>query len=70
MFNKYLKGLRPGELTVMSGRTGTGKTTFVSEYSLDLCMQGVGTRFNLGYVVPGFYFLVLSSKYCVMVNGH
>ncbi|XP_052073848.1 twinkle mtDNA helicase-like [Mytilus californianus] len=42
-FNNVLKGLRPGELTVMSGRTGSGKTTFMSEYSLDLCMQGVNT---------------------------
>ncbi|XP_063448641.1 twinkle mtDNA helicase-like [Mytilus trossulus] len=42
-FNNILKGLRPGELTVMSGRTGSGKTTFMSEYSLDLCMQGVST---------------------------
>jgi molybdopterin-guanine dinucleotide biosynthesis protein len=25
----------------MTGRTGSGKTTFMSEYSLDLCMQGV-----------------------------
>ena len=25
------------------GRTGSGKTTFMSEYSLDLCMQGVST---------------------------
>ena len=39
--NKLLKGFRPGELTVMTGRTGSGKTTFMSEYSLDLCMQGV-----------------------------
>ena len=41
--NKILGGFRRGELTVFSGRTGSGKTTFLSEYSLDLCMQGVNT---------------------------
>lgn len=41
--NEILKGHRRGELTIFSGQTGTGKTTFMSEYSLDLCMQGVRT---------------------------
>lgn len=41
--NKLLKGHRKGELTVLSGPTGSGKTTFMSEYSLDLAMQGVTT---------------------------
>lgn len=35
--NKVLKGFRPGELTIFSGGTGIGKTTFLSHYSLDLC---------------------------------
>ncbi|XP_060557003.1 twinkle mtDNA helicase-like [Ruditapes philippinarum] len=41
--NKLLKGHRRGELTILSGPTGSGKTTFTSEYALDLCMQGVNT---------------------------
>ena len=41
--NEHLKGHRAGELTIITGPTGCGKTTFVSEYSLDLCMQGVPT---------------------------
>ncbi|KAK9876163.1 hypothetical protein WA026_011279 [Henosepilachna vigintioctopunctata] len=41
--NKILKGHRLGELTVITGPTGSGKTTFISEYSLDLAMQGVNT---------------------------
>lgn len=41
--NEHLKGHRPGELTIVTGPTGCGKTTFVSEYSLDLCEQGVPT---------------------------
>ena len=39
--NRLLRGHRRGELTVLSGPTGAGKTTFISEYSLDLCLQGV-----------------------------
>lgn len=38
---KILKGHRRGELTVITGPTGSGKTTFISEYSLDLAMQDV-----------------------------
>ena len=41
--NELIRGFRRGELTVFTGRTGSGKTTFISEYSLDLCMQGVNT---------------------------
>ncbi|XP_066459862.1 twinkle mtDNA helicase [Eleutherodactylus coqui] len=41
--NNLLKGHRKGELTVFTGPTGSGKTTFISEYALDLCMQGVNT---------------------------
>ncbi|XP_053245360.1 twinkle mtDNA helicase isoform X1 [Podarcis raffonei] len=41
--NKLLKGHRKGELTVFTGPTGSGKTTFISEYALDLCTQGVNT---------------------------
>ncbi|KAF7494814.1 Twinkle protein [Sarcoptes scabiei] len=41
--NEHFKGFRPGELTIITGPTGCGKTTFVSEYSLDLCVQGVPT---------------------------
>ena len=42
--NRLLRGHRRGELTVLSGPTGAGKTTFISEYSLDLCMQGVSRQ--------------------------
>ncbi|KRY82418.1 Twinkle protein, mitochondrial [Trichinella pseudospiralis] len=39
ILNSYLGGLRLGELTIVSGPTGCGKTTFISLYSLDLCEQ-------------------------------
>lgn len=45
LLNKYLLGFRPSELTVLTGGTGFGKTTFVCEYSLDLLSQGVRTLF-------------------------
>lgn len=41
--HKYLKGLRPGELTIVTGPTGIGKTSWLSQYSLDFCRQGVPT---------------------------
>ncbi|XP_040922380.1 twinkle protein, mitochondrial [Toxotes jaculatrix] len=41
--NRILKGHRKGELTVFTGPTGSGKTTFISELALDLCIQGVNT---------------------------
>lgn len=41
--NRLLKGHRKGELTIFTGPTGSGKTTFISEYALDLCTQGVNT---------------------------
>ena len=39
--NKILKGYRRGELTVVSGPTGSGKTTFLSQLSLDFAENGV-----------------------------
>ena len=42
-YNKKTKGFRKGELTVLTGSTGSGKTTFLSQISLDFCMQGVPT---------------------------
>lgn len=42
-FNEILKGHRKGELTVLTGPTGSGKTTFLSQLSLDFAMQGVKT---------------------------
>lgn len=41
--NKYLNGHRRGELSIFTGHTGVGKTTLISQMSLDYCMQGVPT---------------------------
>ena len=42
-FNKFLKGHRRGELTILTGTTGIGKTTILSQLSIDFCAQGVTT---------------------------
>ncbi|KAL4435105.1 hypothetical protein ABPG74_003598 [Tetrahymena malaccensis] len=42
-FNETIKGLRRGEMTVLTGPTGSGKTTFLSQLSLDFCAQQVPT---------------------------
>jgi twinkle protein len=38
-----LKGFRKGEMTVLTGPTGAGKTTFLSQLSLDLARGGMNT---------------------------
>lgn len=51
--NKFFSGLRNGELTIYSGHTGVGKTTLLSQLSLDYCVQGVPTlwgSFEVGNV--------------------
>lgn len=40
-FNKVVKGIRMGELTIMSGPTGSGKTTFLSQLTIDLCKKDI-----------------------------
>mmetsp|Transcript_23375 Transcript_23375/g.36047 ORF Transcript_23375/g.36047 Transcript_23375/m.36047 type:complete len:146 (+) Transcript_23375:668-1105(+) len=42
-YNKMLKGMRKGELSVITGASGSGKTTFLSQLSIDFLTQGVPT---------------------------
>lgn len=42
-FNKTASGLRMGEFSLVTGATGSGKTTFLSQLSLDFLTQGVPT---------------------------
>ena len=46
--SNILKGHRAGELTIFTGPTGSGKTTLMSELSLDLSLQGVSGRGQWG----------------------
>ncbi|VWU51253.1 plastid replication-repair enzyme [Hepatocystis sp. ex Piliocolobus tephrosceles] len=41
--NKFIYGLRMGELSIWTGSTGVGKTTILSQLSLDYCVQGIPT---------------------------
>jgi twinkle protein len=34
-YNKMVKGLRRGEFTLVTGASGSGKTTFLSQLSID-----------------------------------
>ena len=42
-FTNIFKGFRRGEVTVLTGPTGAGKTTFLGQISLDMCEAGVNT---------------------------
>eukprot|EP00979_Chaetoceros_neogracilis_P012145 scaffold3132_cov164-Chaetoceros_neogracile.AAC.1 len=42
-FTDIIKGFRRGELTVLTGPTGSGKTTFLGQLSLDFAESGVNT---------------------------
>ena len=44
-FNEIVKGFRRGELSLLTGGTGSGKTTFLCQYSLDFAMKGLSTLF-------------------------
>ncbi len=49
------------------GRTGSGKTTFLSEYSLDLCAQGVNTLW-CSFEVKNSRLLKMMLKQFSLVN--
>lgn len=40
LLNNLIKGFRRGEMTVLTGPTGSGKTTFLGQLSLDFAEQG------------------------------
>ncbi|CAG2114633.1 unnamed protein product [Medioppia subpectinata] len=71
--NDHLKGHRSGELSIFTGPTGSGKTTFMSEYSLDLCSQGVSTlwgSFEVKNVRLAKMMITQMAGKCVAKNLH
>lgn len=48
----YLQGLRPGEMTVVTADTGTGKTTFCLHLCVNCCEQGAGCWINSWEMKP------------------
>jgi len=68
--NSLLKGHRPGELTVITGPTGSGKTTFLSQYSLDLSMNGVNTLFGSFEIPRDVFVNRMIKQYIGRQRGH
>ena len=66
MLNEILKGHRAGELTIFTGPTGSGKTTFLSEYSLDLTMQGVRTLWGSFEIQNHRLAKLMMTQFCGM----
>ena len=67
--NDVLKGHRPGEVTVFSGQTGTGKTTFMCEYSLDLCMQGVSMMHLMNSIAELSFFVLIIYVFITFISS-
>lgn len=42
-YNNYMRGFRLGEMSIYTGPTGSGKTTILSQLSLDFALRGVVT---------------------------
>ncbi|CAG8555336.1 11307_t:CDS:2 [Ambispora gerdemannii] len=64
--NQILKGHRSGELTVFTGPTGIGKTTILSQISLDFCRSGVSTLWG-SFEIPN---VRLAKKMLQQFAGH
>ncbi|CAG8601282.1 8245_t:CDS:2 [Ambispora leptoticha] len=64
--NQILKGHRPGELTIFTGPTGIGKTTILSQISLDFCRSGVSTLWG-SFEIPN---VRLAKKMLQQFAGH
>ena len=45
-YNRLIKGFRRGELSIFTGPTGSGKTTFLSQYSLDFLERRIPTMWG------------------------
>jgi len=50
--DKYLQGLRKGEMTVITADTGVGKTTFCTQLMVNCAMQGIPVWINSWEMKP------------------
>lgn len=50
--DKYLQGLRKGEVTVVTADTGVGKTTFCTQIMVNCAMQGIPVWINSWEMKP------------------
>jgi replicative DNA helicase len=50
--DQYMQGLRPGEVTVVTADTGSGKTTFCTQLIVNCAMQGIPVWINSWEMKP------------------
>ena len=50
--DRYMQGIRPGEMTVVTADTGAGKTTFCTQLMVNLAMQGIPVWINSWEMKP------------------
>eukprot|EP00753_Platysulcus_tardus_P012338 PLAT3354.34.p1 GENE.PLAT3354.34~~PLAT3354.34.p1 ORF type:complete len:766 (-),score=342.49 PLAT3354.34:54-2237(-) len=62
--NALLKGHRKGELTILTGPTGMGKTTLLSQLSLDYASEGVNTLWGSFEVKNTRLLRTMLSQHC------
>jgi twinkle protein len=59
--DKYLQGLRPGEVTIVTADTGAGKTTFCTQLMVNCAMQGIPVWINSWEMRPEVVMRKLAS---------
>ena len=62
-FNSIIKGLRMGELSIFTGPTGSGKTTFLSQLSLDYCVKNIPTLWGSFEIPPSRLLKKMMTQY-------
>lgn len=63
-YNKMVKGLRRGEFTLVTGASGSGKTTFLSQLSIDFVQQGIPTLWGSFEIKNEILAHTMLSQYC------
>src|ERR1700678_426604 len=59
--DRYLQGIRKGEVTVITADTGCGKTTFCTQLVVNIAMQGMGVWINSWEMRPEIIMRKLAS---------
>jgi twinkle protein len=63
-YNNIIKGFRKGELTIFTGPTGSGKTTFLSQLSLDFLERNVPTLWGSFEVKNEILASTMMQQFC------
>jgi len=62
LVNKYLRGYRPGEITIWSGTNGSGKTTFLLNEMLNIIEREGKVAILTGEAQPGITKFIMSLQ--------